>query len=68
MFLPVEGAVAALEAAVLAAVVVGGLEVVDVVVLDVAAAGRDVGGAVAGLRRRRTRLVKIQPKLLFIYH
>lgn len=47
--LPVEGAVVALEAAVLAAVVVGGLEVVDVAVLDVVAAGRDAGGAVAGL-------------------
>lgn len=52
--LPVEDAVATLEAAVLAAAVVEGL-VVTVAGLDVVVAGRDVEGAVAGLGADKIR-------------
>lgn len=52
MALPVEDAVVTLEAAVLAVAVVDGL-IVAVVGLDVVDAGRDVEGAVAGLKKRK---------------
>lgn len=54
MVLPVEDAVATLEAAVLAAAVVEGLAVA-VAGLDVVVAGRDVEGAVAGLGAEKIR-------------
>lgn len=56
MVLPVGGAVLTLEAAVLAAAVVGSFSAA-VVGLDVVDAGRDVEGAVVGLEEDNKRYV-----------